>query len=118
MIEVQPVRPSTETPAHFKMIIKLDKADEFHKGGTIAVAATMEKFESMEQSSDEGVIVHMGGACFNHDRFTGGLDPVVGQRIRFKQYCGYGFHEIDGDGEKHNYVLINDDDFLTIKGAG
>lgn len=110
-------RKPNETPAHFRIIVALDKVEETFEGSKIIMAKTNEDRDHLAQASDEGEIVAMGPACFNHGRFGDKGHPVIGDRIRFKQYCGYGIHEVDDDGTKHNYIIINDDDFLTIKGV-
>lgn len=100
----------------YRIIVRLDEAEEKSSGGII-LNATPDAIDAASMASDMGTIVDMGTACFNHSRCGDGPFPKIGDYIRFKQYCGYGFHE-EVDGKKVHYSIINDDDFLTIVEKG
>jgi len=102
-----------EIAGMFRIIVELDKAEETYGDSNIIIAPNESVLEGFTQASDIGTIVDMGPACFNVERCGTEGHPEIGDRIRFKQYCGYGFHE-EVNGKKTHFTIINDDDFLTI----
>ena len=99
----------------FRIIVRLDSAEEETDWG-FQLNSGKDEFERTVKGSDIGTIIDMGPCCFNVARCTPregeAQYPKMGDRIRFKQYTGYGFTTKEGEKEVH-YAIINDDDYLT-----
>jgi co-chaperonin GroES (HSP10) len=95
-------------PTRYTVLLRKDNVEEKTAGG---IVITSDLRETEEWTVTTGVMVAMGSLAFTENGSPWEDRPVVGQRVRIKEYTGQRF--IGDDGEK--YLQVNDTDIIGVK---
>lgn len=107
-------------PTGWRLVIGMIAVEEKTAGGIILTAKTIEEDVYVRCI---GKVLSIGGDCYQHPKFQGGLDikehqpekwVKVGDVVLVNAYVGMSVKLIDDNGNTQTVKILNDDEILSV----